>query len=309
MSVPRLGVETGIRNNRLDLLLKVLAVEGAVRRTTDGWAPTGALWTYDRERYAALLAAREHESGLMRSYARSLRCLDSVLRESLDDPALDSCGRCSACTGSLPEGLSREPDREHTAAALAHVRGLDVVLEPRKMWAPGLPWSGRITAAVSIDRGRALAFADDPAWPEARALVESADGPAPGWVVDALVATLARWGASWPGRPTVVVPVPGVRHPLRVRSLADAVGGIGRIPVVDALGIAGTPTSADIAAKARAAFQAGRLSLLPGVDVVGETVLLVDDRWQTGWTATIAGAILREAGAERVLPLVIHQQP
>ena len=38
-------------------------------------------------------------------------------------------------------------------------------------------------------------------------------------------------------------------------------------------------------------------------------VLLVDDTYRTGWTATIAGALLVEGGATSVLPLVIHQLP
>ena len=110
-------------------------------------------------------------------------------------------------------------------------------------------------------------------------------------------------------RQTLIVPVPSTRHPQLVGSLAEALGQIGRIPVRDVLTISGHPSTADLAAKARAGFQAARIGLRTDADVAGHTILLVDDRWQTGWTATIAGALLREAGAEHVLPLVIHQQP
>ena len=309
MTVPRLAATTGVRDNRLELLVKVLAVEGAVRRTEAGWESTGEAWTYDAARYAALLAAREHESDLMRAYARSSRCLDGVLREALDDPASEPCGRCSACTGTLPLGLGAQPGAEHAAAALAFMRGVDVVIKPRLQWAPGLPWTGRIAPGSAVEPGRAVAFADDPAWPEAADLVRAPDGPVPPWVVEACVAVLASWRDAWRERPTVVIPVPSTRHPALVRSLADALGAVGRIPVLDALAISGAPSTADLAAKARAGFQATRLSLLAGVDVAGQVVLLVDDRWQSGWTATIAGALLREAGAEAVLPLVLHQQP
>ncbi|MBK9740301.1 MAG: RecQ family ATP-dependent DNA helicase [Actinobacteria bacterium] len=309
LTVPRLSVLTGLRDNRLELLVKVLAVEGAVRRTEAGWEATGQPWRYDHDRYAALLAAREHEADLMRTYARSTRCLDSVLREALDDPSASACGRCSACTGSLPSGLRDHPGPDFVEAALAFVRGLDVVIKPRLQWAPGLPWSGRIGRGVSIEPGRALAFADDPAWPDAARLASSPDGPAPPWVRDALVRVLTSWTSAWPARPTLIVPVPSTRHPQLVGSLAEALGQIGRIPVRDVLTISGHPSTADLAAKARAGFQAARIGLRTDADVAGHTILLVDDRWQTGWTATIAGALLREAGAEHVLPLVIHQQP
>jgi ATP-dependent DNA helicase RecQ len=106
-----------------------------------------------------------------------------------------------------------------------------------------------------------------------------------------------------------VVPLPSSRHPQLVRSVAEAVGRIGQIPVLDALAITGRASADDLSAKARAGFQAGRLSLRANADLSGADVLLVDDRWQTGWTATIAAAVLREAGARNVLPMVIHQQP
>jgi ATP-dependent DNA helicase RecQ len=48
---------------------------------------------------------------------------------------------------------------------------------------------------------------------------------------------------------------------------------------------------------------------LSGAVPEGAVVLLVDDVWATGWTATFAGALLREAGAAAVLPLVLHQRP
>ncbi len=308
-TVPRLAAVTGVRDNRLELLVKVLAVDGAVRRTSAGWEATGEPWTYDRERYAALLAARNHEADLMRSYARSSRCLDSVLREALDDPSTEDCGRCSACTGVLPNGLAGGPDRGYVEAALAFLRGQDLELKPRVLWAPGMPWSGKIPKSHAIQTGRTLAFADDPIWAEAAALVSSADQPSPPWIVDAIVDVLTRWKAQWATRPTLIVPIPSTRHPELVASLAAAVGQVGRLPVADVLAIEGTAGGVDMSAKARGELQAKRLSLRAGASVVGQTILLVDDRWQTGWTATISGALLREVGAVAVLPLVIHQLP
>ena len=38
-------------------------------------------------------------------------------------------------------------------------------------------------------------------------------------------------------------------------------------------------------------------------------VILVDDTYRTGWTMTVAGTLLAEAGATAVLPLVLHQLP
>lgn len=307
--VPALSLETGIPEGRLEFCLKVLAVDGAVERTREGWVGTGRPWTYDSERYAALLAAREHEADLMRAYARSARCLDSVLREALDDPATQPCGRCSACTGGLPGGLAGAPDPESVRAARDHLRGIDVVLAPRRMWTPGLRRSGRIRADLAAEEGRALAFAADPAWPEVEPFMYGPDHDAPPWLVDGLVAVLARWRTTWPARPSLVVPVPSTTKPRLVQSLAAGIGDIGALPVADVLAVNGSPSPRDLSTKARAAFQEPRIGVRPGVDLAGETVLLVDDRWRTGWTATLAAAVLREAGAQHVLPLVVHRQP
>jgi ATP-dependent DNA helicase RecQ len=51
------------------------------------------------------------------------------------------------------------------------------------------------------------------------------------------------------------------------------------------------------------------MRLRAGVSVPSGPVLLVDDTLRTGWTMTIGGALLREAGATAVLPLVVHQRP
>ena len=245
MSVPALEAATGIRRGRLELLVKVLAVEGGVERTTEGWAATGERWEYDRERYDALLLAREHEAALMRAYARSARCLEGVLREALDDPVATDCGRCSVCTGRLPEGLAAGPSPDSVRAALAFMRGADVVLEPRKMWAAGLAWSGRIGSGLAIQPGRALAFANDPAWPSAVRLAGGSDAEVPPDVVDGLTQVLARWRTQWVERPTVIVAVPSTRHPEMVRSLADAISRVGRIPVRHGLRLDGPPGDAD----------------------------------------------------------------
>ncbi len=38
---------------------------------------------------------------------------------------------------------------------------------------------------------------------------------------------------------------------------------------------------------------------------LGGPVLVIDDRIDSGWTMTVAARLLREAGAPRVLPLVL----
>ncbi len=75
----------------------------------------------------------------MRSYAAGSGCLMSFLRLSLDDPhAGEPCGSCSVCTGALPAGLSPTPTTADVDAARVFARGVDVVIEPRKLWPGGV---------------------------------------------------------------------------------------------------------------------------------------------------------------------------
>ena len=83
------------------------------------------------------------------------------LQLALDDPDPEPCGRCSVCTGELPAPGAR-PSTETVDAARLFFRGQDVVIEPRKQWVSRIPdRKGKITFLAP---GRALAFADDPAW-------------------------------------------------------------------------------------------------------------------------------------------------
>ena len=252
----------------------------------------------------------------MASYARGAGCLMGFLREALDDIAWEAgqrCGRCSVCTRSLPGGLVGQPSAGAVEAARAFTRGVDVRLEPRKMWPSGLSGRrGRIAVAQLALEGRALAFADDPGWAsEVLALVgdDAPDDVVGDEVLSGLVAVLARWAPSWADRPVAVVPVPSRRRPQLVASLAARIAEVGRLPVADVLAFAGPPPGHGLASPARAAAVASSLILRTSAALPRGPVLLVDDTIATGWTVTVAAALLGEAGAGPVLPLVLHRRP
>lgn len=301
---------TTLRRGRLEGLLKILAVQDVVRREGTAWALTGTPWQDDPERWRALAQVREREAGLMRAYAAGQGCLMRFLQQALDDPAPAACGRCSVCTGVLPAPGAR-PGGARVEAARVFARGQDVVIEPRKLWpgggAAGPRRKGRI---VGCDDGRALAFAEDPGWADLlRPLFDSPDGPAPAPLLDGVVALLGRWRRHWGARPVAVVPMPSRQHPRLVQSVAAHVAAVGRLPLVEALQIDGPVPGPDAAAGARVAALFQALSRRPGVAVPEGPLLLVDARYGSGWTMTVAAALLREAGATAVLPLVLHQRP
>ena len=100
LSTPALEAQVELSRSRLETMLKVLDVDGAVRRVRGGWVATGQGWTYDAERYARVAAARAHEQQAMRDYLATPGCRMDFLRRQLDDPqAGEPCGRCDRCAG------------------------------------------------------------------------------------------------------------------------------------------------------------------------------------------------------------------
>ncbi len=308
--------DTAIRRGRLEGLVKILAVDEAVKREGSAWALTGTPWTYDAQRWQALMQVREREAGLMRSFARGAGCLMRFLQEALDDPDPSDCGRCSVCTGKLP-GPGAKPGPERVEAARAFARGQDVTIEPRKLWPSAVTRGTKRGATVArrgrivgASDGRALAFADDPGWGEVLLpLFTQPDAPAPQQVLDGVVEVLKRWRRTWGDRPVAVVPMPSVLHPKLIASVAQHVAKVGKLELVDVLRLSGATPQDDAASGPKVAALLEALLLRPGVAVPAGPLLLIDARLRSGWSVTVAAALLRDAGAAAVLPLVLHRLP
>src|SRR5919112_4149716 len=80
ISTPALEPLVDLRRARLELMLKVLDVDGAVRRTRGGWLATGEPWTYDTVRLRRVAEARTAEQRTMVEYAETTTCRMEFLR-------------------------------------------------------------------------------------------------------------------------------------------------------------------------------------------------------------------------------------
>ena len=157
-------------------------------------------------------------------------------------------------------------------------------------------------------RGLRMVCADDAAWSDSIAALGDGDRPVSAEIANAIVAVLSRWRRSWE-RPVAVVPMPSRRRPQLIRSLAEHIATVGKLPLVDAVEIAGPPPPTDVASAARASALLGSLRVADGVRLPAGPALLVDDTYRSGWTVTVAAALLTDAGATSVLPVVIHKLP
>jgi len=314
-TVPALEAETGLRRGKVELMLKQLAVDGAVERVDGGWLPTGVEWSYDQEHYDGIIATRRREADIMRAYTRGQSCLMQLLQESLDDESAQKCGRCSVCLGHLPEPLLERPDPDTVQAVTRRLRGEVTVLEPRKMWPGGaFGTRGRIPGALMAETGRAIVYADAPEW---RDLVQStfAQDRAPSQELrDAAVAALGSWRDSWAARPEVVVALPAGGYTEMTAALADhlaQVGNLSRADLTIVMDPAARATASDLSSPQEAALWRDAIRVNDDLlsAVTGKVVLLLVDASSSQWPITVAAAHLRQAEASMVLPLLVHRRP
>jgi ATP-dependent DNA helicase RecQ len=314
MSASVLETRVDLSRGRLESMLKVLDVDGAVRRVSGGWTSTGQPWHYDAERYARVAAERDREQQAMLAYQATDACRMEYLRRQLDDPAAAPCGRCDNCTGQQIQG-----DVPETSATAARERLLrpGVQVEPRRMWptglkALGLDVAGKIPATQTAEPGRAIGRLTDIGWGSMlrTLLAEGApDEPVTEPVMAAAIKVLAAW--DWAQRPVGVLTLPSRTRPRLITSFGRRLASVGRLPYLGALAYTG-----DAGPGPRRHNSAQRLSSLWHVlEVPGDVraavggldgpVLVIDDRIETGWTMTVAARLLREAGAPGALPLVL----
>lgn len=309
LSTPALEAMVDIRRTPLELLLKVLDVDGAVARVQGGWVATGQPWTYDADRYTRIAAERVAEQQHMIEYEQLTTCRMEFLQRALDDDTAAPCGRCDNCAGPW---FAASIGKEATDAAASALDRVGVPIEPRRQWPTGadrlgLPLRGRIPAESQYEEGRALARLTDLGWGGTLREIfaaGAADGPVPPNVLAACVRVLADWG--WAERPVAVVAMPSRSKPQLVASLARGIAEVGRLPLVGTLALVdGGPTGGPGGNSAfRLAGVWGRFSAAD-LDVPAGPVLLVDDLVDSRWTITAAAHELRRAGATAVLPFAL----
>ncbi|KAA0022947.1 RecQ family ATP-dependent DNA helicase [Antrihabitans cavernicola] len=308
LSTPALEPLVELNRTRLEMVLKVLDVDGAVKRVRGGWIATGEPWTYDEERYSRLDEARQAEQDAMLEYQRIDTCRMEFLRRQLDDPGMDGanskCERCDNCTGNH---RSSTVDAQSVQATRSRLDRPGFDLPARKQWPTGMSklgvgLSGKI--ADGPDTGRVLGRLSDLGWGQRlRALLDGPDGEVPDAVITACIQVLKAW--DWAERPTSVLALESPTHPILTTSLAARLAQVGRLDDLGVLRL--RPDHPPVSAANSAYRVAGLVDAweVPDFTAVRGPVLLVDALTDTGWTMTMAARAVRAAGADAVLPLAL----
>jgi ATP-dependent DNA helicase RecQ len=309
-STPALEPLVDLGRSRLEMVLKVLDVDGAVRRVRGGWIGTGEPWFYDEPRYRKLDEARRSEQQAMLDYQDTRECRMTFLRAQLDDPELTDGARCGRCDNCAGPHYTAKVESTAADAAREQLQRPGIELAPRKQWPSGMArlgidLTGRITDGPTV--GRTIGRLTDLGWgARLRRLLDEPDEPAPADVLRAAVAVLAAW--QWETRPVAVMGVDSSTHPVLIASVVDGLAELGRLTNLGTLRYSASrrPVTAANSAYRVAALTNSWLDPDPSeIGGVSGPVLLVDDVADTGWTLTMAARVLRRAGADEVLPFAL----
>jgi len=282
---------------RIEGMLKVLEVEGALYREGRRWYRSAQRWEYPQARVAAVTEQRRREQQAMVDYTTTSECLFRFLRRQLDDPEAEPCGRCANCAGpALPDAV----DGPLLKAALAFLRLLHLRIEPRRQWPTGA--DGPSLRDFGVEEGRALARWGDPGVAEMVRLGKYRDGRFHDDLLEALIAMIEQWRPD--PTPTWLTYVPALGGGGVVADLAERLAGRLGLPCLAAMTKARPTSKQKIMQNS---YQ--QVINLQGAFAVGEVlpgpVLLLDDMVDSRWTFTVVGSLLREAGCGPVYPVAL----
>jgi ATP-dependent DNA helicase RecQ len=301
VSLGTLESRVNLGRTRLTQMMKVLEVEGAVEHARGGYLRTTRPWTYPLERFKGVTAARRHEQKVMVEYRDHPGCLMEFLGLQLDDPDAGPCGICMNCAGP---SITIDVDPSLVEDAAGYLRRQPLVIEPRKQWPSGTGFrKGRIAPASQLEPGKTLGEEGDGGWGTLVGKGKYRDGVFHDALVEASVSLIRDWKPE--PAPTWVTYVPSVARPELVAGFAER--------LAESLGLPLHPVVSKVAANRpqremqNSAQQYGNVA--EAFRVTGEVpegpVLLVDDTFDSRWTLTAVGVLLREAGSGPVTPFAL----
>jgi ATP-dependent DNA helicase RecQ len=295
--------EVNARRSRIEAMLKVLEVEGAVERADGGWRRTLQPWAYDEERAETVTALRRVEQAAMADYGRSTDCRMAFIRGELDDPEAARCGRCDNCTGRR---WDVDLDPRLVVDAVTYLRSGALEIEPRKQWPAGLEEPrGRIPDDRRLQPGRALSVYGDGGWGSVVNRAKHEDHRLPDDLVEAVVDLVERWAPE--PAPKWVTSVPSTTSPELVGDFARGLAGALGLDYIEAVHRVrhGRPQKEMANSAQQLTNVYGSFEVSPTLP--GGPVLLIDDTVDSRWTLTVVGIALMAAGSGEVHPLVLAE--
>ena len=311
LSVRELESRLSIRHAQLEKTLKYLSVEfpSPITKIRSKWNVTAAAKKYhiNAENIESITALRKQEQAQMQAYMDHSGCLMAFLAKTLDDPHARACGKCAGCKG----GPLLDPEYDHDLAnrAVVFLKRNNQPLFPRKLWPTGgaLPiynFTGRIGEDLCAQEGRAMCLWRDAGWGQMVAAGKYETKQFENELVTASAEMIREWNPT--PAPEWVTCIPSLNRPELVPDFARRLAKALKLPFHPAI----KKVKANQPQKEMEnSFHQTRN--LDGVFTVVDSAmfsgpcLLIDDITDSGWTFTVAAALLRKAGCKAVFPFAL----
>ena len=306
LSTAALETQVDLRRTRLETMLKVLDVDGAVRRVRAAGPPPASRGPTTPTATRGSPPPAPPSSRRCATTSPPDGCRMEFLRRQLDDPGAEPVRPVR----QLPAAAAAGSSVRRVAGPLPQGRARTGPASRSSRGGCGRPRMAASSACVGQDPGRGAGRAGAGPRPAVRprlgaARVFAGAGPAGARRRAARRRAGARRLGLGPAadrhRRAAVR-----RRPLLIASLAAGLASVGRLPLLGTLEPVRRPRPGRPVQQRPAAAGGQRcVRRADGVALDGAPVLLVDDRTDTGWTLTEAARMLRRAGAGPVLPLVL----
>ena len=311
LSVPEMQRVLNLRKNQIEKTIKFLTVESPspITKISSKWQVTATAASYqvDQANVNAITDIRRAEQQQMRDYMEHPDCLMAFLQTALDDPSIEDCGQCRSCSPELLLDETYDDDLANCAGLF--LRRSYQPLTPRKQWPASNMFTQsplrkyRIPQDQRAEEGRALSLWRDAGWGQLVAHGKYQTNRFPDELVTACVEMLQAWAPD--PAPEWVTCIPSLKHPELVPDFAARLANALELPFVPCI------------EKARANRQQKEMENsyhqaknLDGVFTITDQCLdgeclLIDDMIDSGWTFTVASALLRQAGCSAVYPMAL----
>ncbi len=304
LSIPELMVRINLSMGRIQKTIDLLSLESPAPVVKQGtkWQLTAsqlseAFW----ERAERLTALRREEQQQMQDYVRlETGHMDFLIR------ALD--GEPGAIVPPPLPLLPTTTDPALVRDAVAYLRRIHLLIEPRKKWpVGGMPeygLKGNIPPDQQAQPGRALCVWGDAGWGSLVRQGKYRDHHFSDELVQACVEAVREWNPD--PAPAWVTCIPSWRHTELVSDFAWRLAQALNLPYHAVLEkIVDRPEQKTMANSVQQARNIDGSLAVKAVDMPAGPVLLVDDMVDSRWTMTAAAWRLRSKGCAEVYPLAL----
>lgn len=303
---------TNLSTGNIEKALKFLSTEDPSPILKDGstYYRTAIDYLLPTERIARLSKIKTGEWEQLQNYAVHSECLMRFLAEALDDPLADDCGKCANCDPA--SALAFDVPKQLAIKALEFLKHRYVKIKPRKLFAG----SGALAAEAfqtyrlpyknqhwQAEEGLALSRWKDGVWGDVVAAGKATDQ-----FNDELIEPMVKMIQSMAivQQPRWLTYVPSPRHPTLVKNFAHKLANALDIHCSDAITIAiEKPAQKNMENSFRRSENLDGAFAIDPTLVYIDPVLLLDDAVDSGWTFTVAAALLKREKSGKVYPIAL----